>query len=220
MSTSSTGRARRAPGREPRRLDGERSRERILDAAERLLAERGYSGTGIAAISRASGLPNSSIYWFFDSKRDLTAAVVERAAARWLDGLETLDEPDLAQCLTWALARSGDKLPDFVRLHVLLALERGDADRALQSRLDGIRARQRALLGPVVARSLTTAERGLAEASPRLTAELADLASAMATGLLVSRHMDPDGREPGDLAGELEAAIRAAASHRLAKEAS
>ena len=74
------------PGRAAARLDGERSRERILDAAERLLSERGFSGTGIAAISRESGLPASSIYWFFSNKEDLTAAVIERSADRWVDG--------------------------------------------------------------------------------------------------------------------------------------
>ena len=73
---------RAAPGRAAARLDGERSRERILDAAERLLAERGFSGTGIAAISRESGLPASSIYWFFSNKEDLTAAVIERPSRR------------------------------------------------------------------------------------------------------------------------------------------
>ena len=78
------------------RLDGERSRERILDAAERLLAERGFSGRGIAAISRESVLPASSLYWFFTSKQDLAIAVIERAADRWLHSFETPDgDPSL-----------------------------------------------------------------------------------------------------------------------------
>ena len=61
------------------------SRERILDGAEKLLAERGYAAASIALIAKTSGLPASSIYWHFDSKENLLAAVVERGARRWLD---------------------------------------------------------------------------------------------------------------------------------------
>ena len=50
MSADARPIARRAPSR----VDGEVSRERILDAAEHLLAKRGFSGTGISAISRES----------------------------------------------------------------------------------------------------------------------------------------------------------------------
>src|SRR6266496_2327682 len=55
------------------------SQDRILDAAERLVAERGYTAASISLISKASGLPASSIYWHFGSKEGLLAAVVERA---------------------------------------------------------------------------------------------------------------------------------------------
>ena len=51
-----------------RRVDGEASRRRILDAATEIAAERGYEGTGIAAVSAKSGLPASSIYWHFTDK--------------------------------------------------------------------------------------------------------------------------------------------------------
>ena len=48
-----------------RRADGELSRERILDAAMEISAERGYEGTSIGAVSSKCGLPASSIYWHF-----------------------------------------------------------------------------------------------------------------------------------------------------------
>ena len=60
---------------------GIQSRRKIVDAAAALMAERGFAGTSISAVSRRSGLPSGSIYWHFDSKEDLLAAVVEGGAA-------------------------------------------------------------------------------------------------------------------------------------------
>ena len=134
------------------RLDGERSRERILQAAERLMAERGYSGTGIAAISRESGLPASSIYWFFRNKQELTLAVIETAAMRWLDAMEQANrDPGGAGFQSFierALEQSGSRLPEFARLLVLLSLERGESDPQLVERLRAVRDRARGFRGP------------------------------------------------------------------------
>src|SRR6201992_389176 len=67
-----------------KRADGELSRERILNAATEIAAERGYEGTSIALVSAKCGLPASSIYWHFKNKDDLIAAVIERSFADWL----------------------------------------------------------------------------------------------------------------------------------------
>lgn len=208
---------RRAAGearadRSARRVDGEQSRTRILEAAERLLAERGYSGTGISAISRESGLPASSIYWFFESKRDLAAAVVESAAARWLDALEGAEEIDLAGLMAAASAQSGDRLPDFMRLEVLLALERSEADEALIERLRSVRERARDIVGRALRRTL--ADTGRATASAELIDEIAESAMGFASGALISRHID-DRATTHDFAGDLTAAVLAVYDRRL-----
>src|SRR3712207_7163102 len=44
-------------------------------AAAEIAAEHGYAGTTIARITERSGLPASSVYWFFEDKDDLLAAV-------------------------------------------------------------------------------------------------------------------------------------------------
>src|SRR6201998_2543078 len=67
-----------------RRVDGEASRTRILDAATEISSERGYEGTSIASVSAKCGLPASSIYWHFKDKDDLIAGVIERSFAQWL----------------------------------------------------------------------------------------------------------------------------------------
>jgi len=68
------------------RAQGEESRQRILDAAAKIAGERGYEGTSIALVSERSGLPASSIYWHFEDKDQLIAAVIERSFDRWLEG--------------------------------------------------------------------------------------------------------------------------------------
>jgi AcrR family transcriptional regulator len=57
------------------------TRDRILNEALRLFAERGYAGTSIASIEKAAGLsPHSgALYTHFGSKHEVMAAAVERA---------------------------------------------------------------------------------------------------------------------------------------------
>lgn len=64
----------------------ERSRQRLIDAASRLFAERGYRDTSVQAIGEAAGISRGSIFWHFGSKEGLLWAVVERAFADWETG--------------------------------------------------------------------------------------------------------------------------------------
>jgi len=60
------------------RLGGERTAERILDAAEELFAERGYTGTTLRDVATRVGVRPPSLYNHFASKDALYAAVLER----------------------------------------------------------------------------------------------------------------------------------------------
>jgi len=53
-------------------------RTRILDAAELAIAERGKAGARVAAIAEAAGVNKAMLYYYFGSKDDLYAAVLER----------------------------------------------------------------------------------------------------------------------------------------------
>lgn len=57
---------------------GERTAQRILDAAEALFAEHGYPGTTLRDVARAVRLRIPSLYNHFNSKEGLYAAVLER----------------------------------------------------------------------------------------------------------------------------------------------
>lgn len=66
---------------------GERTRERILDTAERLFAEKGYEGTTLRDVAAAAGLRIPSLYNHFAGKESLYAAVLERGMAPVLEAL-------------------------------------------------------------------------------------------------------------------------------------
>jgi AcrR family transcriptional regulator len=56
-----------------------RSRTAILDAAECLFAERGYSGTSFTDVGAAAGLSRGAPGYFFGTKAELYRAVLDRA---------------------------------------------------------------------------------------------------------------------------------------------
>ncbi|MDT5342370.1 MAG: hypothetical protein QOE52_1554 [Mycobacterium sp.] len=110
-----------------KRADGELSRERILDAATEIAAERGYEGASIALVSAKCGLPASSIYWHFKNKDDLIAAVIERSFADWLKAWQVPVEgspQDRLVGLAMQIAKALLDSPDFIRLGLMLSLER------------------------------------------------------------------------------------------------
>ena len=56
------------------------TRERILDAAEKLFAEQGISDTSLRSVTRAAGVNLAAIHYYFGSKEALLDAVVGRRA--------------------------------------------------------------------------------------------------------------------------------------------
>src|SRR5262249_34868956 len=63
-----------------RRRAARPGRERILDAAERLFAQRGFHGVSLRDITDAAGVDVALGGYHFGSKRELFAAVIERRA--------------------------------------------------------------------------------------------------------------------------------------------
>jgi TetR/AcrR family acrAB operon transcriptional repressor len=54
------------------------TRSRILDTAERVFHEKGVSRTSLADIASAAGVTRGAIYWHFENKADLFAAMMDR----------------------------------------------------------------------------------------------------------------------------------------------
>jgi len=73
---------------------GSPTRERILDAAEALFAERGLRGTAVRDIAEAVGLTPGSLYNHFEGKRSLYEAVIARGVWPLMKMLEELPARD------------------------------------------------------------------------------------------------------------------------------
>jgi AcrR family transcriptional regulator len=89
---------------------GAHRRSRILDAAERLFAERGFDATPTARIATGADVPKGLVFYYFPRKIDiLRALLAERLPA------QPMCEPD-------AVARKGDPAGSLVRLARALGL--------------------------------------------------------------------------------------------------
>ncbi len=59
---------------------GQDTRERLLDSAERLFAERGLDAVSVRDITEAAGANTAAIHYHFGSKQDLIGAIFDRRA--------------------------------------------------------------------------------------------------------------------------------------------
>ena len=190
------------PAARRKRADGELSRERILDAATEIAAERGYEGTSIGAVSAKCGLPASSIYWHFKDKDDLIAAVIERSFAHWLSAWQFPaegDAPDRMKGMAMQIAKALLDSPDFIRLGLMLALERRPVEPRARAMFLQARAQAYGQLTDV-----------MGELTPQLTQaqthQLATYALAGADGLFIAKEI---GGDSVDLVGLFELHARA-----------
>ncbi len=192
---------------------GEKSRQKILDAATEIAGERGYEGTSIALVSERSGLPASSIYWHFKDKDALIAAVIERSYDRWMADMSawtptrtgaTRDE--LLVSMMQQTAKSIVESPDFLRLGLMLTLERRPEEPSARRRFLEVREHT---LGRVVS--------AYAALFPELdrsgTRQLATFTMAMADGLFVALEVNGDSLDLLAQFESLAAAVLAAAEH-------
>src|SRR6188472_2973096 len=66
---------------------GVRSRELVLDAAERVMAADGFDAATLARVVEEAGIPMSSVYHYYGSKDGILLAVMERGAERFFADL-------------------------------------------------------------------------------------------------------------------------------------
>lgn len=171
-----------------RRANGEQSRRRILDAAAAVATERGYEGTSIAAVSKRSGLPASSIYWHFEDKDALIAAVIEQSFDTWLAVWELPEDGEALERIRHLARRIAESLlrsPDFLRLGLMLTLERRPVEPSARTVFLQVRDRMRNSLVDEIA-----------SFAPELHAEAVDLlatyAIAGADGIFLAREVAGD----------------------------
>lgn len=200
--------------RQGRHEEGARTRERVLAAAAELIASQGYAATSIAKISKASGTNPASIYWAFGSKEGLLAGVMERAAEEFFRQIEAPEGAD-----SWdALARLADAFaggPEFLRLLLVLSLERRDGDPQVLEAARRVRTSAADGLADAYSRAFHIENpfqrRAICERLARFTLMLLD-------GVFVASQIEPDTTDL-ERAFELIATGVRATGERLIEEA-
>ncbi len=107
---------------------GVKSRELVLDAAERIMAEHGFEAATIARVVEEAGIPLSSVYHYYGSKDGILLAVMERGAERFFADLPQWDRrighpaEHLAAIIS-PVAQALERHPNFLRLLIVFAAQ-------------------------------------------------------------------------------------------------
>ena len=98
----------------------EQTRARLLDAAARVLRDKGYAGARLSDIADAAEMHTPGVYYYFPSKDDLVEEVLRTGVARAASFVEerVAAVPEGASAL--------DRLRAAIEGHVLMVLEIGD----------------------------------------------------------------------------------------------
>jgi TetR/AcrR family transcriptional repressor of nem operon len=70
---------------------GDNNRARIIEAADQLFYERGYNQTSFSDIADITGIPRGNFYYYFKTKDDILAAVVEARIRHYEEALYECD---------------------------------------------------------------------------------------------------------------------------------
>ena len=77
----------------------QRTRDELVDAAERLFSRQGFHATSIDAVAAEAGFTKGAVYSNFASKEDLFFAVYERRVDRRVEEMETALARGLRPCV-------------------------------------------------------------------------------------------------------------------------
>jgi AcrR family transcriptional regulator len=198
------------PGEQPKRARGTPSRAekkqvtraRLLDAAERVFASRGFAEASLDEIAEVAGLTKGAVYSNFDKKLDLLLAVLdERMNRRFMAITETVDT---TRALPEQAAQGGQLFMDAFqeeRELYLLWLECSvhsvhDADvRDALVKLDH-------KIRDAVAEFIEHHAETVGIVLPMPAVQLATAVTCLADGLALERMKDPDS-VPDDMFGTL-----------------
>lgn len=75
--------------------DAEATKTKVLKVAEKIFADKGYSGTSLAMISQKSGFSDGLILYHFKTKENLYKQVVEKISAQYLKAVTGSLDKDL-----------------------------------------------------------------------------------------------------------------------------
>jgi len=196
-----------------RHLEGAQTRERILTVAATLLAQQGYAATSISQICKAADTLPASIYWAFGSKEGLFAAVMEREAEVFFEALPIITRTDLAADAD-QMARMFEEKPEFLRLMLVLSLERRDGDPAILEAARRVRQRAAERIAAAIEPTLVLEDRNRARA---IADEVARFSLMLLDGSFIARQIDTAPAKTHELFLMVATGMRAMVDHLTAQ---
>jgi AcrR family transcriptional regulator len=136
-----------------RHRQGQESRQKILESALAIAAERGYDGTTVALITERANLPASSVYWQFANKDELLAEALDYSYRAWrLEG-PTWQSANYTGTMSERIItrldnsrRAVEEQPDYWRLGLMVALLKRTGRIAAQDRFLAVRSETRLII--------------------------------------------------------------------------
>lgn len=107
-------------------MAGQEKRDKLLDIAERVLLERGFGGTTIEAIAAEAGMTKGWVFHYFQSKREIILAIIDRFEDHLREGRDRL------------LQTLPDSPSRFLKATVLAMLEYREGTNGKVSNLGGM----------------------------------------------------------------------------------
>jgi AcrR family transcriptional regulator len=110
---------------------GSKTRDKILEAAIKLFAKKGFSGTTTKEVAEKAGVNEALIFRYFSTKKDLYGAIIEKkieedpaAIESTLEALkETRDDWLIFKSIAMRMLECVEKDPTFIKLLYFSALE-------------------------------------------------------------------------------------------------
>jgi AcrR family transcriptional regulator len=196
-----------------RHLEGKQTREKVLGVAASLLAKQGYAATSISQICRVAKAHPASIYWAFRSKEGLFAAVMEQAAEAFFRGLPVTAGRGALLGVD-ELARVFEARPEFLRLLLVLSLERREGDPAILEAVRRVRRRATDRIAGALEASITLDDRVRAR---RICRKVARFALMLLDGAFVARQIEPGSTDLREVFRTIDTGVRATLNQLVAE---
>ena len=79
-------------------------KQEIRDSARQMFLAFGYEKTSLAKIAKHAGVTANTIYWYFKSKEELFASVVEEIIQAFLTAFKTRKSESLRDNILWVIS--------------------------------------------------------------------------------------------------------------------
>jgi AcrR family transcriptional regulator len=177
--------------RRQRRLPRAETRRRVLDAAARVFAQRGYDAATLDDVAAAAGFSKGAVYSNFADKREVFLSLMQERIAERVDRVRGVTERSegAAEQIEGAAGELEGLLDTEADWHLLFIefWTRAVRDPELRARL----AEQRRPMRDLIAGFLEGRSRALDRPLPAPADDLAVIVLALSNGLAVERLADP-----------------------------